>query len=1009
MQTTAFSKFRDTLRSLFMLDAAAELDFGIYRVMNVKRREIEDFLDNRLRQLTDKDIHDNLSAEQKDKQDELNDTIEKLKALGAAVEGNPRVTALRKEIAVMGDPADMQAQVFTHLDIFFSRYYDQGDFISKRRYKKDVYAIPYEGEEVKLHWANADQYYIKTAENFRSYRFALADGLRCEFTLREATTEQNNNKAQGSQERRFALYQDEPLTVDGDTLHVNFTYQLHPKATKQRKLIDEAYNAVKANIPAKFAALLSPCPTEKDKGRTLLQKHLATYVSRNTADYFIHKDLDAFLSRELDFYIKNEILEIDDIDTADTSRFLRNLAVVKTVKRVGKAIIAMLAQLEDYQRRLWLKRKFVVQADYCLTLDRIPHDLYADICQCDAQRKEWVRLFAIDEIKGDGLFTTAYSEPLTVKFLEENPYLVLDTQFFSADFKHRLISSIDRIDEQCDGLLINSENFQALQLLQEKYNEKVNTIYVDPPYNTSASEILYKNSYKHSSWLSLIIDRFGLGKNLLANDGWQCTTIDDVEGSKLRLLLEQAYNESPMVVCIRINPHGRPIPNGFALSHEYAYFSRKAETAAIQRMDYNEGQNSRYREKDSKGVFLWELLRKAGSNSYRENRPTMFYPIYLNVNTGIMRIPDMEWDEVKGEYNILEETKENELAVYPIKDDGKQGNWYFGVDKAKQQVSEFKAEKQSDGNYFIYRRRRQNEGVQPTTFWDDSKYSATEHGTGVLKKLFGQLETFSYPKSIYAVEDCLTVADATSNTLILDFFAGSGTTAHAVINLNREDGEEGRRKYILCEMGDYFDTVTKPRVEKVVYSKDWKDGKPVSRQGSSHCFKYMRLEQYEDTLNNLVLQPQGGTISWGDDYRLGYMLNVESRSSLFSRSWFDHPFSVRMSVTRDNAQTDTTVDVVETFNYLLGLNVETMRWPEPGLQLTVGATRRGERTLVVWRDTQLIPNDVLATKLRQWEPDLKPYRRVYVNGDSTLAATVPQDVAPRIQLTDATFQRLMFE
>lgn len=200
------------------------------------------------------------------------------------------------------------------------------------------------------------------------------------------------------------------------------------------------------------------------------------------------------------------------MDDLDATHIMEHLAQVKAIKLVGDKIITFLAQLEDFQKKLWLKKKFVVGCDYCITLDRIPRTLYSEIIANDAQRQEWVRLFAIDEIKGD-MMTEGYSEPLTEKFLEDNPFLVLDTKFFSAEFKHKLVGSMEKVDEECNGLLINSENFQALELLQEKCSERVQNIYADPPYNTSASEIMYKNSYKHSSWLSLLEDRICLGKN----------------------------------------------------------------------------------------------------------------------------------------------------------------------------------------------------------------------------------------------------------------------------------------------------------------------------------------------------------------------------------------------------------------------------------------------------------------------------------------------------------------
>lgn len=1014
---TQFDKFITTMKKVLMLDQA-DLDFGIYRIMNQKRDQIESYINNDLRRQVTEAIRENASNDAEALQKELTQLVATLAAAGMNPDDAPKVKELKNRIAQCGNSEELENEVYSHLTIFFGRYYDGGDFISQRRYKKDVYAIPYEGEEVKLYWANADQYYIKTAEYFRNYRFAVDGDKFCEFTLREATTEQNNNVAQNNLERRFALCEETPVEVVGNTLHIYFTYELYPKTTKQKALIEKAFDMVKDAIPAEFAAVFALRPTESDRTRTLLQKHLNDYVARNTFDYFIHKDLGGFLSRELDFYIKNEILVIDDINARTPDEFLKHLTVIKAIKRVGMKLITFLASLENYQKRLWLKKKFVVESNYCITLDRVPEKFYAEIAANDAQREEWVRLFAIDEITSqntDGLFeagNSGYPVPLTVEFLKANPFLVLDTKFFTAEFKNTLLASIDHIDEQCDGLLINSENFQALELLQEKYKEQIQCIYVDPPYNTSASEIAYKNSYKHSSWMTLLNDRLLEGKELLKKDGIQCTTIDDVEGSRLRILLESIFNESPMVVGIRIKPSGRPIPNGFAISHEYAYFSRKEVSTAINRLQHSDDQNNRYRESDEKGVFFWELLRKAGSNSFRQNRPTMYYPIWLNTDSGKMRIPAMEYDEVIQEYITKDVLLENEIEIYPIKDDGSQGRWYFGAERAVNEVDEFKAEKQKDGRYFIYRRRRKNEGVQPTTFWDSSKYSATEHGTDLLKRIFGEQEVFSYPKSIFAEEDCLTVSGAERYSLILDYFAGSGTTGHAVINLNRKDG--GKRKYILCEMGEYFDTVTKPRIQKVIYSKDWDGGKPVSREGSSHCFKYMRLEQYEDTLNNLAIQPVNiskDNADFYDGYVLGYMLDIETRDSLFNMKWFRNPWNMKLRITRQNETHEEKIDVIETFNYLIGLNVVSILYPKKGICTVEGVTRSGERTLVIWRDCDTVDNEALNDFFRRMNYSTRDteFDRIYVNGDNNLENLRTDGEQWKVVLTEQEFAKRMFE
>ena len=490
MAINYYDKFVAKLQEIFMMDHA-ELDFGIYRIMNQKRDEINRFLQVDLLPQVKTALQGSGGNTQQAKQRMAE--IEQMFA-GMDIEtlpaSNPHVAEYKKlkaQLAQGGAADDMEGEVFSHLVTFFSRYYDGGDFLSKRRYKDNTYAIPYNGEEVKLHWANSDQYYIKTSEYFRNYTFVLPTSRRkVHFVLKDASTEQNNNRAANNMERRFALYKPEnegelvvEVTEEGE-LNINFTYELMPKATKQDALRAEAFEAIKPLIPEGFEELLTvKAPTNKEPNRTLLEKHLTDYTAKNSFDYFIHKDLGGFLSRELDFYIKNEVLHIDDLDPQHISS---QLSIVKAIKQVGQKIIQMLAQLENFQKKLWLKKKFVVQSDYCITLDRVPEKLYPQIIANDAQRKEWVRLFAINDIKGD-MMTEAYSEPLTIEFLKQNPFLVLDTAFFDAKFKHKLIASMENVDEQTNGLLINSENFQALELLQEKFARRAKCAYIDPPYN----------------------------------------------------------------------------------------------------------------------------------------------------------------------------------------------------------------------------------------------------------------------------------------------------------------------------------------------------------------------------------------------------------------------------------------------------------------------------------------------------------------------------------------------
>ena len=1008
MATNYYESFIKKLQEIFMMDHA-ELDFGIYRIMNQKRTEINKFLEHDLLPQVQKELYGASAGYTASIRARMNEIELQAASFGASADSNPEYQQLKAKLGTSSDTTALQNEVFSHLVTFFSRYYDNGDFISKRRYKDNTYAIPYNGEEVKLYWANADQYYIKSSEYFRDYSFVLPTSRRkVHFVLKDASTEQNNNKTDNNMERRFTLYKPETegepfYEVNGDELNIFFTYELMPKGTKQNDLMAEAFKSIKNVVPMEFSELLSvKSPTDKNANRTLLEKHLTDYTAKNSFDYFIHKDLGGFLRRELDFYIKNEVMLLDDLDVQHIES---QLNIIKAIKLVGEKIIRLLAQLEDFQKKLWLKKKFVVQSDYCITLDRVPRELYPEILANDRQREEWVRLFAIDEIKGD-LVTEAYSVPLTMEFLEQNPFLVLDTAFFSKQFKHKLVASMENVDKDCNGLLINSENFQALELLQEKYNKRIKCTYIDPPYNAKSSEILYKNTFKHASWLSLMENRLSIGRNLLRTDGVFEVAIDDVENARLVNLCDNIFCDfsGKADLSIIINPSGQQGKN-FSTTGEYVhcYFQDESNMLAKELRDEESA--------DVRGFM--NGAKGEGGNYLRTSGKTCFYPIYVKNNL-VIGIGDVCDDDFHPS-SPNELAEDGKIAIYPIDGEGIERKWLFGHDTVGDIISELSVK--NNRNTKLLEIIRTKTAINYKTIWTDSCYSAKEHGTNLLTKMFNK-PVFSFPKSIHAVKDCIGLAVRENpKEIILDYFGGSGTTAHAVIELNRSGN--GHRKFILCEMGLYFNTVTRPRIEKVIYSPDWKDGKPVSRQGISQYFKYMRLEQYEDTLNNLKIKEQQTTAQFDEDsgfkesYMLEYMLDVETRDSLLNLKMFENPFAMTLKTTKDNELVETEVDMVETFNYLIGLNVETEDWyRDENICVVQGYTHRDNlHTLVIWRNCKEIDNEQLNQffermdfRTRDSEFDL-----IYVNGDNLLPNLRRDEDNWKVALIEEEFTKRMFE
>jgi hypothetical protein len=735
-----------------------------------------------------------------------------------------------------------------------------------------------------------------------------------------------------------------------------------------------------------------------------------------------------------------------------------------------------------------------------------------------------------------------------VAFLKAHPTLVVDTRHFDEAFKLRLLAAIPDLDEETDGLLIHSENFQALNLLQARYREQVKCIYIDPPYNTDASAILYKNDYKHSSWLSLMIDRVSCSRAFLSEDGIYCIAIDDAELHALAFAVSGVFGEASMLgtVCVRANPAGRATLKGFSTAHDYALFVGNTERAIPGALPKSGHQIARYSEQDDIGRFEWVNFRKHGGlNANRAARPKLFYPIYANPS-GDVQIPELIWDEAKREWMVLSEPNKDEVVVYPINSRGEEKTWKWGHVTAKKQITDLIAKADSTGKIGIYMKSRMSEGSLPRTLWVDERYSATDYGTNLLTRILGDSQLFSFPKSVYTVQDSLRVGNAIHGTVVLDFFAGSGTTGHAVINLNREDG--GRRKFILVEMGDYFDTVLVPRIKKVIFSPEWKDGKPLTPalspkgrgfgddaysskgrgfgddaysskgrgfgddaysskgrgfgddaysakgrgfeevalthkgrgseevalspegsgfgevadssevrgfgddavppeesgsgdftlapqgrgsseaagegtwvQRSPRIIKILRLESYEDTLNNLELtrtDAQQRALeehdAFREDYVLRYMLDVESRgsASLLNIDRFEDPFNYTLNIATGTAgeTKPTVVDLVETFNYLLGLRVKTMDHIG-GVRVVTGTNPQGERVLILWRNTKELDNDALDAWFRTQGYNTKDqeYDVIYVNGDNNLETLREADQTWKVRLIEEEFRRLMFD
>ncbi|MFH1376077.1 MAG: site-specific DNA-methyltransferase [Candidatus Woesearchaeota archaeon] len=919
-------KFKEQLRKMFRSDEP-DFNWGVYRIIKQKNQDVDDFIENEIPNI----IKDNLKVLYAKSVESLEKELDEIKSdcqkLGVDYETNERHKEKLKEKKELTEIGDIESQIYNDLLEFFSRYFIDGDFISKFYYKNDQYMVPYDGSETYLHWATKDQYYIKTSDVYN--RLSINAGkFNIIFRVVQADQEKGNVKAKG--DKFFVLDKNAfELNKDTNEFFVNLNNIVGDDEIKekgknkseiQEKLNEEILNELKNEL-------------EKNniKCNEDFEKVLKTFQKRYTKDFFIHKNLKEFLSGELKTYVKNEIFDLDKVIDIEIKINKELIVQSQTLKKIADKIIERLASIEDLKRKVWEKKKFIFDTGYCMTLDYINKKYYKDVLKNKKQIAEWVSLGFIKE------------SMLNEKYLEENPTLVIDTAFFDIDFKYKILSEIDDLDEKINGILINSENFQALNLLLNKYKEKIKCCYIDPPYNTGNDGFLYKDGFNHSSWLSLMNDRLILTKELLNNNGVFFSSINDIELKNLNKIADSIFgNENFIVNLVWENKEGGGSSDSrfFRIKHEYVTsYSKNTNTLKLDGDIKEEDEAYNYNDRFVKERGKYKLI-KLNSFSIRSS-PSLQYEIEL---------PNGE-------------------KITPH-EGGKKGCWRWNEDQfkwgLKNEFIEFK--KNAEGKLWVYTKQyfkvdhKGNEIIRSVPYRAViSKFSSTQ-ATKQLEKLFGD-KPFAYSKPTDYIKFLLNLSiNQKLNDNFLDFFAGSGTTGHAVLKLNKED--RGNRKFILVEMGQYFDTVLKPRILKVIFSDNWKEGKPLDNKGSEkQIIKYQTLEQYEDSLENIQFKQTDlrGLDKVDKETLFKYDFNeVPKKSKTFlgadiEKNWRD--FSI-LTLDKNLKANPIKVDLIETFNYLIGMWIDKYQIKEDKQReyIVIKGKIKDKPSIIIWRDNKnLIP------------------------------------------------------
>ena len=997
---TSLQRFQNLLRVLFQFDAS-DLDFGIYMILNYKREQIDKFITTDLVNRVEEAFAKHKSEKREDIEKELEkarDSIQKTlndNVITSDGELDPqykntnlgknyqKILDRKKEIENIDE---IKNQVYNDLNNFFSRYYEEGDFIPQYRYsiKGHKYAIPYNGEEVKLYWANYDQYYIKTGMLFRDYTFKC-NNHKVIFRIVAAKEELGSKKA--TKERFFVLDDEIPLEfVDKENLMIRFQYRELSESevkkydvaggsnsSKQEKINENIFNEVIKQIDDIFWK--EPLSQKYKSDLALLQYQLNRFAAKNTKDYFIHKNLKKFLSEQLDYYIKNEVL---DIDTLEKESFLdKHITRAKMVREIGEDIIEFLTQIEDFQKRLWEKKRFVLSTDYVITLDKIKEyageeflsNLIDTILKNEKQLKEWEELDFGKMEKEEDLFLR--------KDLIDAEYkkLPLDTKYFSEDFKEQLLENLTKnhnLDDILDGLLIKSENWQALNTILIKYKEQVQTIYIDPPFNKEQdADYLYNVKYKDSTWASLLENRLSLAKNIMKDSASIFVRCDYNGNWILRSIMNNIFDEDNFKNEITLKRISKQDPKvkRFNTSTDTLYFYSKANNYMFELV---------YKNLKKAKEERWHSMDSQGNGQ----------ALYI---FGNLLEPPKGRHWTYGQSNIKSMENEQKIRIV-CRNCGyihSSGKW-DGCPKCKtknnvrvEYLLSPTEKKQIDSNWCDIPGYHSN--------WD----FPTENSEILLKR----------------------VIESTSDegNLVMDFFLGSGTTTAVAHKLGR--------KWIGIEMGDHFWTVVMPRMKKVLFydrsgiskEKDVKERYNENKAGG--FFKYQVLEQYEDTLDNLEinnLEKEQMELEFRDKYLLRYFLEYETKDnpSLLNIDKLQSPFSYKLKVNLEEVgePEEMVVDLPETFNYLLGIKVKKVKVRNAGRKyLFIEGEKEKQEIAIIWREYDINWKEkdfeedkkFIREELKEWTPQM-----VYINGQSILTPDF-EDFRADIRSIESEFKRLM--
>lgn len=686
--------------------------------------------------------------------------------------------------------------IYNKLYTFFDSYLnDTGTpFFHDTPLYKNIYAKVYtNSKDTSLFYKTKDLYYVKSDTLYTSLTLSDENELaQIYFDTSEYTQNADNTK------RKLIFKLDKIEQTSTDTQDSIPT--IYIKVLSQKDLFPDLNAVFKENsneLSEDFIKSLKAHKFPLDEAH--IKKLFASYKKQNEVDFFIHKNARAFLQEQFDLWFYHYLYK----DSEFQEWSVKSISHLQRIRNIALEIIGLIGDFEDELKAVWLKPKFVKAVNYVFSLDKLNPTILDSICKdkgFEKQIKEWQDLGLIDE--------SFQAQNISEKILSDDKYkfLPLDTKHFSKEVKYKILSVFDDIESILNGELIKADNFQALNTIMPKYQNKVDLIYIDPPYNTGNDGFIYSDKFNHSSWLSMIANRLELAREFLKDSGSIFISIDDNEQARLKILCDEIFGEGNFMANIiwekvfsAVN-----LRKDFSPNHDFiSVYSKNIDKTLLNPLPRTEEANARYKNPDNDPRGIWT----SGDMSVGPAVEANIYEITLPSGRKILPPKGYSW-------RLSKETFEEYL-----KDNRIYFNGGDSVPRIKRFLSEVK------------------DGITPLTIW---KHKEVGHNQDAAKEILALFDDkiFDTPKPEKLLKRICEIA-SNENSIILDFFAGSGTSVATAQKLGR--------KWLGVEMGEHFYKVILPRLKKVIAGFQSGISKECDYQGGG-AFRYYELESYEEAL-----------------------------------------------------------------------------------------------------------------------------------------------------------------